>query len=380
MTHTLLAVFGTRPEAIKMAPVINCLQKKYGAGIKTCVTAQHRQMLDQCLQLFNLNVDYDLNLMQPNQDLTTLSCRILQRVGEIIRELKPDCILVQGDTTTAAMGALAAFYHKVPVAHVEAGLRSHNIHAPWPEEGNRKLIANFTDIHFAPTVSAANHLINEGVLQDNIYVTGNTVIDALLETKALLLNNRALSQQFDEMFNFLDPEKKLILVTGHRRENFGEGFQQICQALAALGERDDVQIVYPVHLNPNVQTPVRQYLSQSPHIYLLEPLDYLPFVYLMMKSHLILTDSGGIQEEAPALGKPVLVLREVTERPEGIAAGTAKLAGVDAQQIISQTAQLLDDPALYQQMSSAHNPYGDGCAASRILQVLETRFSNLCSK
>lgn len=372
MSAKILSIFGTRPEAIKMAPVVKALSQHYGVNAKICVTAQHRQMLDQVLSLFQITPDYDLNIMQPNQTLTQLSARLMSALEEILTSFKPDRILIHGDTTTSFIAALTAFYHKIPIAHVEAGLRSHQLYSPWPEEANRHLSSVLADCHFAPTEEARNNLLKENIPSSAIHITGNTVIDALLEVRQLLMDDVQIQQTLQKQFPFIQPQKKLILVTGHRRENFGQGFENICKALALLAKRSDVQIVYPVHLNPNVQGPVYQHLQPFTNIFLIDPVDYLPFVYLMLNSYLILTDSGGIQEEAPALGKPVLVMRDCTERPEAIAAGTTRLVGTEVQRMLDHVTQLLDDPHAYQQMSLAHNPYGDGKATQRIMNVLTT--------
>lgn len=358
----ILSVFGTRPETIKMAPVIKQLSEVKGLKSLVCVTGQHREMLDPFLHLFQIKADYDLNIMKPGQSLTEITTAILTRLKDILIAVKPDLLLVQGDTTTAFAAALAAFYEKIPVGHVEAGLRTGNPMMPWPEEMNRKLISSLATFHFAPTKKSKENLLNEGVPPTQIFVTGNTVIDALFFTlKKELKPNR---------FKFLDPKKRLILVTGHRRENFGAGFASICKALHRISEREDIEIIYPVHLNPNVQGPVRSILGKRANIHLIEPLDYVDFVFLMDLSYLILTDSGGVQEEAPSLGKPVLVMREMTERPEAVEAGTVRLVGTDEEKIVKETFALLDTPALYQTMAQAHNPYGDGHAAERIIQHL----------
>lgn len=366
----VLSIFGTRPEAIKMAPVVKRLHQQLGTNAKVCVTAQHRHMLDQILNLFSIQPDYDLNLMKENQDLVYLSNSILKGVTEVLKDFQPDRVIVQGDTSSTLFASMAAFYTRVPIAHVEAGLRSNNLYSPWPEEGNRKITSHLSDFHFAPTQSAADNLYREGIPENRIFITGNTVIDALFMAKEQLNANAALLKEMQEKFSFLDPKKKLILVTGHRRENFGHGFLEICSALAKLAEDSSIQIVYPAHLNPNVQKPVQEMLSHLKNIYLMEPLDYLPFIYLMEKSYLILTDSGGIQEEAPSLGKPVLVMRNVTERPEGILSGTVKLVGTDMNNIIKEVTQLLGSDEHYQKMSLAHNPYGDGKAADRIVKIM----------
>lgn len=367
----ILIVFGTRPEAIKLAPLINALKKENKNQVHVCITAQHRQMLDQVLDIFKIHPDDDLNIMQPNQTLTELTCFALQKLGEIYSQHKPDFVLVQGDTTTTFIGALAAFYHKIPVGHVEAGLRSHDRLAPWPEEINRRLTTHLANIHFAPTETSADNLLKEGVREKDIFVTGNTVIDALFYTTDFLASNQQLLNQYKKQFSYLDPQKKLILVTGHRRESFGKGFEEICKALAKLAERKDIEIIYPVHLNPNVLNPVNDHLSHYKNIFLIPPQDYLAMVYLMQTCYIVLTDSGGIQEEAPSLGKPVIVMRNTTERPEGIIAGNAKLAGVNAQNIVNEITLLLDDRSAYNKMSLQNNPYGDGRASERIVEILK---------
>lgn len=366
----VLLVFGTRPEAIKMAPVVKALQQQHGIKVTVCVTAQHRQMLDQVLQLFQIVPDYDLNLMRSGQDLTDISSNVLLGMRSVLRECRPDVVLVHGDTTTTMAASLAAYYEKIAIGHVEAGLRTGNIYSPWPEEMNRRLTGAMASFHFAPTETAAKNLLREGIPEAMIHITGNTVIDALLDVIHRIRSDQTQQTAFREQFKFLDPSKRLILVTGHRRENFGSGFENICGALRKLSERDDIEIVYPVHLNPNVQEPVKRILGTNPRVHLIEPLDYLPFVYLMDRSFLILTDSGGIQEEAPSLGKPVLVMRDTTERPEAVDAGTVKLVGTEYEQIVCETQRLLDDPIEYHRMTKAHNPYGDGCAAPRIAKIL----------
>jgi len=366
----VLIVFGTRPEAIKMAPVVKALQKGNQFEVRVCVTAQHRQMLDQVIELFNISPDFDLNLMKPGQDLSDITSRVLLGMRDVYDGWLPDVTLVHGDTTTTLATSLASYYAKVPIGHVEAGLRTFNKHSPWPEEINRKVTGAMADYHFAPTEQSKANLLAEGVSTDRIHVTGNTVIDALLTVVKKIEADRDLSERFDRQFGFLNPDKHLIVVTGHRRENFGLGFEGICNALARLAARGDVQVVYPVHLNPNVQEPVNRILGKVDDVVLLEPLDYLPFVYLMNKSSLILTDSGGIQEEAPSLGKPVLVMRDTTERPEAVAAGTVELVGTDADRIFSAATWLLEDEASFLRMSRAHNPYGDGLASERIRDVL----------
>lgn len=370
-----LCIFGTRPEAIKMAPLALELQKHQEIDARVCVTGQHREMLDQVLDLFELKPDYDLNIMKSGQTLTDITCGILQGLAEVLNEFKPDVVLVHGDTATTFAGTLAAYYQQIPVAHIEAGLRTGNIYSPWPEEGNRKLTGTLCTLHFAPTAASEQNLLNEGVAADSIFVTGNTVIDALLDVVNKLKTDQALQQNFDKQFAFLDANKKLILVTGHRRESFGGGFERICQSLVNTAKaHPDVEIVYPVHLNPNVREPVNRLLQGLDNIHLIEPLDYLPFVYLMNRAHIILTDSGGIQEEAPSLGKPVLVMRDTTERPEAVNAGTVKLVGTDVDVICSNLNLLLTDEAAYSAMSRAHNPYGDGQACERIVAGLQHWF------
>ncbi|MCD6046813.1 MAG: UDP-N-acetylglucosamine 2-epimerase [Gammaproteobacteria bacterium] len=373
MTKKILCVFGTRPEAIKMAPIVLALQKDPAFTVKVCVTAQHRSMLDQVLNLFEIKPDYDLNIMRPNQSLADITSEIILQMPGIFADCQPDRILVQGDTTTTFATSLAAFYHKIPVGHLEAGLRTGNIYSPWPEEMNRKLTSVIADLHFPPTEEAAKNLRHEGIAEKNIFITGNTVIDALLLTVEKINNSKSLQDQFNNQFAFLNTKKKLILVTGHRRENFGEGFQHICRALRHLAEKyqDNIEIIYPVHLNPNVQVPVKEILTGVSNVHLIAPLDYLPFVYLINRCHFILTDSGGVQEEAPSLGKPVLVMRDTTERPEGVAAGTARLVGTDQEKIVLEASRLLEDQAMYQAMSHAHNPYGDGKAAEKTIMHLK---------
>ncbi|MEE9903292.1 MAG: UDP-N-acetylglucosamine 2-epimerase (non-hydrolyzing) [Acinetobacter haemolyticus] len=372
MKKKVLLVFGTRPEAIKMAPLALQLKQQEGSfETKVCVTGQHRQMLDQVLELFNLTPDFDLNLMKPGQTLSDITSGALKGLEQVFDEWTPDVVLVHGDTATTFAASLAAYYHKIAVGHVEAGLRTGDIYSPWPEEANRKLTGALTTYHFAPTQSSYNNLIKENIDPKNITITGNTVIDALLTVKEKVETDRAVIAQFEQQFNFLDSTKKLILVTGHRRENFGQGFLNICTALANIAKQyPDVQIVYPVHLNPNVQKPVNELLSGISNIYLIAPQDYLPFVYLMNRSYLILTDSGGIQEEAPSLGKPVLVMRDTTERPEAVEAGTVKLVGTDAALIQQSVIELLENTDLYQTMAAAHNPYGDGTASQQIIRAL----------
>lgn len=372
----VLIVFGTRPEAIKMAPVVSELKKYKEFETKVCVTAQHRQMLDQVLDLFKLKPDFDLNLMKSGQDLTDITVNVLKGMRDIFGVWRPDLVLVHGDTTTTLATSLAAFYQRIKVGHIEAGLRTHNKYSPWPEEVNRTVAGIISSVHFSPTELSRQNLINEGISEKAVHITGNTVIDALREVVGLIRSDVHLRESLDERFNFLNPAKRLILVTGHRRENFGEGFENICNALAEIVKIKDVEIVYPVHLNPNVQEPVRRILSGSSGVHLIDPLDYLPFVYLMNRADIVITDSGGIQEEAPSLGKPVLVMRDMTERPEAVQAGTVKLVGTDPKRIISETKLLLEDTANYQRMARAHNPYGDGLAAQRIAHILLKGESN----
>lgn len=368
----VLLVFGTRPEAIKMAPLALKLQQdSQNFETRVCVTGQHRQMLDQVLELFDLTPDFDLNLMKPGQTLSDVTSGVLKGLEGVFAEWMPDLVLVHGDTATTFAASLAAYYHKIKVGHVEAGLRTGDIYSPWPEEANRKLTGALANYHFAPTQSSYNNLVKENIDTQNIVITGNTVIDALLKVKEKVETDQKIIAQFENEFRFLDSAKKLILVTGHRRENFGQGFLNICTALANIAKKyDDVQIVYPVHLNPNVQKPVNELLSGIDNIHLIAPQDYLPFVYLMNRSYLILTDSGGIQEEAPSLGKPVLVMRDTTERPEAVEAGTVRLVGTDVTVIEQAVSELMDDQQIYQRMSEAHNPYGDGTACEQIINFL----------
>ncbi|MFM5063647.1 non-hydrolyzing UDP-N-acetylglucosamine 2-epimerase [Aeromonas caviae] len=363
-------VFGTRPEAIKMAPIVKAFQANRKVDIRVCVTGQHREMLDQVLNLFEIKPDYDLNIMKPGQDLTDVTTAILQGLKPVFAEFKPDRILVHGDTATSFAATLAAYYHRIAVGHVEAGLRTGNIYSPWPEEGMRRLTGGIADQHYTPTISSLKNLIMENIAPETIFVTGNSVIDALIEVSHRIDKNVGMKAELAARFPFLNQSKKLILVTGHRRENHGDGFERICKALAVLAQRDDVQIVYPVHLNPNVQEPVNRNLKGLDNVYLIEPQDYLPFVYLMKQSYLILTDSGGIQEEAPTLGKPVLCMRDTTERPAAVKAGTVRLVGTCDETIVTETVRLLDDELAYQVMSHANNPYGDGKTSQRIVEAV----------
>ncbi|MBJ3785059.1 non-hydrolyzing UDP-N-acetylglucosamine 2-epimerase [Devosia sediminis] len=368
----ILIIFGTRPEAIKMAPVVRALKADPDFECFVCVTGQHREMLDQVLKLFELDADYDLDIMRPGQDLFSITTRILEGVGDVVRKVRPDRILVHGDTTTTLAASLAAYYERVPIGHVEAGLRTGDIYSPWPEEVNRKVTTAIADLHLAPTAAARQNLLAESVPENRIVVTGNTVIDALQWVVKRLDVDKDLQDQVNSELPALDPTRRLILVTGHRRESFGSKFEAICLALAELAKRDDVEIVYPVHLNPNVQEPVRRLLGEVTKIHLVAPLDYLPFVALMKRSYMILTDSGGIQEEGPSLGKPVLVMRDTTERPEAVAAGTVRLTGTDTAAIVANVTELLDSTVAYEKMSLSQGPYGDGTAASRIVEALRT--------
>ena len=370
MDKRVMVVFGTRPEAIKMAPVVAALRATAGIEVQVVVTAQHREMLDQVLTLFQIVPDDDLDLMSPSQSLPVLFGRILQGMSEVLERRRPEVVLVHGDTSTTLATALAAYYARIPIGHVEAGLRTGNLYAPWPEEANRRLTAPLAKLHFAPTARSRDNLLAEGVDPAGVHVTGNTVIDALLDVVDRIDSDANLREQLAARFPFLDPGRKLVLVTGHRRENFGPGFEQICLALRTLAQRDDVQVVYPVHLNPNVQEPVNRILGDVERAHLIPPQDYLPFVFLMQRAQLILTDSGGIQEEAPSLGKPVLVMRDTTERPEAIDAGTVRLVGTDTARIVGEAVRLLDDGDAYRAMSRAHNPYGDGAAARRIAEIV----------
>ncbi|AYZ17717.1 non-hydrolyzing UDP-N-acetylglucosamine 2-epimerase [Klebsiella pasteurii] len=368
----VLTVFGTRPEAIKMAPLVHALAKDPHFEAKVCVTAQHREMLDQVLKLFSIVPEYDLNIMQPGQGLTEITCRILEGLKPVLESFKPDVVLVHGDTTTTMAASLAAFYQRIPVGHVEAGLRTGDLSSPWPEEGNRTLTGHLATYHFAPTETSRQNLLRENIADNRIAVTGNTVIDALFWVRDRVLSDEVLRNELTQRYPFLANGKKMILVTGHRRESFGRGFEQICHALAEIAANNpDVQIVYPVHLNPNVSEPVKRILGHVENVMLIEPQDYLPFVWLMNRAWLILTDSGGIQEEAPSLGKPVLVMRDMTERPEAVSAGTVCLVGTDSQRIVNEVTRLLQDESAYQAMSRAHNPYGDGQACHRILSALK---------
>jgi UDP-N-acetylglucosamine 2-epimerase (non-hydrolysing) len=367
----ILTVFGTRPEAIKMAPLVHALATDERFDAKVCVTAQHREMLDQVLELFEITPDYDLDLMKAGQTLNEVTARILLELKPVLQEFKPDVVLVHGDTATTFAASLAAYYEQIDVGHVEAGLRTGNIYSPWPEEGNRKLTGALTKYHFAPTATSQQNLLDENYAQENIVVTGNTVIDALLMVKDKIDHDVELNATLAAAFSMLNDNKKLILVTGHRRESFGGGFERICEALAITAKRyPNAQILYPMHLNPNVREPVNRILKGIDNIYLIEPQQYLPFIYLMTRAHIILTDSGGIQEEAPSLGKPVLVMRDTTERPEAVDAGTVKLVGTNVEVMTQAINELMDDECKYQIMSFSHNPYGDGRASAKIIDTL----------
>ena len=367
----ILTVFGTRPEAIKMAPLVHALAADDRFDAKVCVTAQHREMLDQVLELFEIEPNFDLNIMKVGQTLNDVTTSILVGLKPVLEDFRPDVVLVHGDTATTFAASLAAYYEQIKVGHVEAGLRTGNIYSPWPEEANRKLTSAITNYHFAPTEGSKENLLIEGISESEITVTGNTVIDALFWVRDKLNKDDSLSNELSSRFDYLDSDKKLILVTGHRRESFGGGFERICEALRQIATNNpDAQVLYPVHLNPNVQEPVNRLLKSLDNVFLIEPQQYLPFCYLMYRATIILTDSGGIQEEAPSLGKPVLVMRETTERPEAVDAGTVMLVGTDIELIVDQVDLLLTNSVKYQNMSKAHNPYGDGLACGRILEFL----------
>lgn len=381
---TIMLVFGTRPEAIKMAPLVKEFQKHKDV-FKTivCVTGQHREMLDQVLHLFDIVPDYDLNIMKQGQDLYDVTAKVLVGMRDVLKKTQPDIVLVHGDTTTSTTAALAAFYQQIPVGHVEAGLRTHNIYSPWPEEMNRQITGRIATCHFSPTPLSKQNLLDEGIKEKQILVTGNTVIDALYAVVRKIKDDRTLETTLNDSLKTsgydvdrLDGTRRLVLITGHRRENFGEGFINMCTGIKALTEKyPETDFVYPMHLNPNVRKPIREVFGegQQKNMFFIEPLEYLPFVYLMEKSTLVLTDSGGIQEEAPGLGKPVLVMRNTTERPEAVDAGTVKLVGTDRDKIISEVSRLLDDKAYYEEMSKATNPYGDGMACERIVNYLSEK-------
>ncbi len=372
----ILLVFGTRPEAIKMAPLVKEFQKDTEHfETKVCVTAQHRQMLDQVLEVFGITPDYDLNIMAPNQDLYDITSKVLLGLRDVLKDFAPDVVLVHGDTTTSMAASLAAFYRQIAVAHVEAGLRTYDMLSPWPEEMNRQVTDRICTYYFAPTGQSRQNLLRENIEEKKIFVTGNTVIDALLMAVDIIATKTGMEEQIHKEIQekgYTVGERDYILVTGHRRENFGEGFMHICKAIRELASQyPDIDIVYPVHLNPNVQKPVYELLSGLDNVFLISPLDYLPFIYAMQHSILLLTDSGGVQEEAPSLGKPVLVMRNTTERPEAVEAGTVKLVGTDAETIVGNVVELLRNKELYKRMSETHNPYGDGQACERIVNALK---------
>lgn len=371
----ILLVFGTRPEAIKMAPLVKAFQKDTEHfETRVCVTAQHRQMLDQVLEVFGITPEYDLNIMAPNQDLYDITAKVLMGLREVLKDFRPDTVLVHGDTTTSMAASLAAFYMQIPVGHVEAGLRTYNMLSPWPEEMNRQVTDRICTYYFAPTEQSKKNLLQENIDEKKIFITGNSVIDALLMAVDIISSTPGMEEKIAKEFQekgYTVGNREYILVTGHRRENFGEGFLHICKAIKELAAlHPDMDIVYPVHLNPNVQKPVYELLSGVDNVYLISPLDYLPFIYAMQHSTLLLTDSGGVQEEAPSLGKPVLVMRDTTERPEAVEAGTVKLVGTDAEAIVSNVTALLQDKEMYKRMSETHNPYGDGQACERIMVAL----------
>lgn len=371
-----LCVMGTRPEAIKMAPLSLALRDDDRFDAHICVTGQHREMLDQVLQIFKVVPDSDLAVMRPNQDLTDVTSSILLGMRKVLKEVRPDIVLVHGDTATTFAASLAAYYERIAVGHIEAGLRTGNLYSPWPEEANRKLTGVLANFHFAPTERSRANLLAEGVKPDNIIVTGNTVIDALLVIKQRIETDAALSATLRKQYDYLSADRRLILVTGHRRENFGDGFERICEALRVIASANPgVDILYPVHLNPAVRGPVNRILSDIPNVKLIEPVDYVDFIYLMMQSFMIITDSGGVQEEAPSLGKPVLVMRDTTERPEAVDAKTVQLVGTNIEQITTWTERLLTDRDAYREMSLAHNPYGDGRATVRICDRIVSEFS-----
>lgn len=371
----ILLIFGTRPEAIKMAPLVKAFEKEFTIESKVCVTAQHREMLDQVLGLFDIKPDYDLNLMKPGQDLYDITSNVLLGMKAVLKEFKPDVVLVHGDTTTTSASSLATFYQQIKVGHVEAGLRTNDIYSPFPEEVNRQITGVLANYHFAPTITSQNNLLKENKDPKSIIVTGNTVIDALFLALDKIEKNEELKNKINESINSqykFQNDKKIILVTGHRRENFGDGFVNICEALKTIAiNNPNIDIVYPVHLNPNVQKPVKEILSNTSNVYLINPLQYEQFIYMMNKSYFIITDSGGVQEEAPSLGKPVLVMRNTTERPEAVEAGTVKLVGTSKKKIIQEAQKLIDNKEEYNKMSKAHNPYGDGNASERIVNFIK---------
>ena len=368
----ILVVFGTRPEAIKMAPVITALRNEPKFDLRVCITGQHKEMLDQVLEIFEIKPDFDLGIMTKTQNLSNVTSSILDKFPKVLEEYTPDLVLVHGDTTTTLASTLSAYYKKIKVGHVEAGLRTHNIYSPWPEEINRRITATISEYNFSPTDQAKLNLINENVNEKNIFVTGNTVIDSLFYVKNKINSDKTLSEDLYKKFNFLKSKNRLILVTGHRRENFGAGLKNICEAIEELSKiHSDIDIVYPVHLNPNVKGPVNELLSDKENIHLLDPLDYISFVFLLDKAYLVITDSGGIQEEAPSFGKPVLVTRDNTERPEAIQSGTAKLVGSCKEDIVRCASNLLQNETAYREMSLSHNPYGDGKSSLKIINILK---------
>ena len=373
----VMVVFGTRPEAIKMAPVVKACKARGDLEVKVCVTAQHRQMLDQVMEIFGLEADFDLNVMTPNQTLGDVTCKVLKGMEGVFEQWKPDMILVQGDTTTVMAASLAAFYRKIGIGHVEAGLRTGNLYSPWPEEANRLLAGCLATQHYAPTPRSQANLLKENKDPKTVFVTGNTVIDALHEAVEIMDGDAELKERLAAQFPFLDATRRLVLVTGHRRENFGDGFVHICEAIRRIASRPDIQVVYPMHMNPNVRQPVNGILGGLDNVHLIEPLDYLSFLYMMRRSYLIMTDSGGVQEEAPSLGKPVIVMRDTTERPEAVDAGVVILAGTDTGAMVNAAERLLDDKAFYDRMSHAVNPYGDGKAARRIAELVATGRTSL---
>lgn len=371
----ILLIFGTRPEAIKMAPLVKMLENDESIISKVCVTAQHREMLDQVLNMFDIKPDYDLNLMKPGQDLFDITVNVLFGMKDVLKDFNPDLVLVHGDTTTTSASSIAAFYNKIKVGHVEAGLRTNNIYSPWPEEANRQITGVLANYHFAPTNTSKNNLLKESKEEKDILVTGNTVIDALFLALDKIEKEPVLKSDILENINAqykIDENRKIVLVTGHRRENFGQGFINICESLKTIADNNsNIDIVYPVHLNPNVQEPVKKILSSTSNVYLINPLEYQSFIYLMNISYFIITDSGGVQEEAPSLGKPVLVMRDTTERPEAVEAGTVKLVGTDKGSIINEAQKLLDNNSEYEKMAKAHNPYGDGNACRKIVEFIK---------
>lgn len=372
----ILIVIGTRPEAIKMAMVIKNLQADKHHEVVVCASGQHKEMLQQAIDIFNIQVDHYLDLEGERESLEGLTSQLLIKISKLIKKVNPNMVLVHGDTTTAFSASLAAFYNKVQVGHVEAGLRTGNLYSPWPEEANRKLISCLAQLHFAPTLSASEHLISEGINPECICITGNTVIDSLMYISKKLDNDNKLNEKLEDKYGYLNKTKKIILVTGHRRESFGSGFQEICYALQELAKRDDVQILYPVHMNPNVKNIVTKLLSNVQNIKLIEPVDYLDFIFLMKKSYLILTDSGGIQEEAPSLGKPVLIMRQTSERQEAIHAGIARLVGAKRDNIVKEVLSFIEDNELYKKIIKIKNPFGDGKSSKRLVNIINSKKIN----